>query len=735
MDKKVVCAIPWMHLAFEPSGKVIPCCLTSTFDYFSGDLKTQALPEIWNSKNQRDLRLQMMKGEKPEICKKCYKQEDATGQSGRTHHNKQNEDLIKLIPQITEKNGAVPDMKLRYWDFRFSNLCNFKCRSCGPRYSSSWVPDAKKMGWITEHAEKKVLNIDETTFPSKLDFLEEQVKYVKRIYFAGGEPLMMPEHWKVLEMLDAHKKYDVRIDYNTNISKLDYAGKNVIDYWKKWDTHNGPRINVWPSIDEIGPRAEVIRSGTVWSRVEANLKTLAGLKKHIAIEPSITVGAMNVFRLPEIINHLTELGVIGEHPYQSYANFYLNLLEWPSHFHMHILSNKFRAQIKEKLKKFVSEFNKKWDTDIGPRFDQIFVELDRSHNVKQARLFLEKTNQLDTIRDEWTFKTIPEMEDVRRFYPGIYKRAEMIEIKQAKPAFYLTWVINNICTNKCSYCPPSLHNGKNHHYDWNQAKKFINNLFAKHKSIHCSIAGGEPSVSPFFPELVKMFYNKGHTVGVTTNLAKSIRYWKEVSPYLTYISSSYHPSFEDKEFLKKVLVCARSTKTYVRVMMDTRHWDKAVDMYETCKELKYVTTEPVKILDWNEGDFTGCDYNKEQLEWFEKNSKINGEFKEAIYRKNNIGGHFYYSDGTIDEYGDANELVNKGKNDFRGWSCDIGLKSLFVDYNGSIRKANCRQGDIVGYLQKQDDIVWPKQPEICSIKRCHCSTDVYVDKRKPKYGQ
>ena len=121
--------------------------------------------------------------------------------------------------------------------------------------------------------------------------------------------------------------------------------------------------------------------------------------------------------------------------------------------------------------------------------------------------------------------------------------------------------------------------------------------------------------------------------------------------------------------------------------------------------------------------------------WFEKNSKINGEFKEAIYRKNNIGGHFYYSDGTIDEYGDANELVNKGKNDFRGWSCDIGLKSLFVDYNGSIRKANCRQGDIVGYLQKQDDIVWPKQPEICSIKRCHCSTDVYVDKRKPKYGQ
>ena len=99
-----------------------------------------------------------------------------------------------------------------------------------------------------------------------------------------------------------------------------------------------------------------------------------------------------------------------------------------------------------------------------------------------------------------------------------------------------------------------------------------------------------------------------------------------------------------------------------------------------------------------------------------------------MYKVNNIGGNFYYDDSTVNEGADANNLINNGLNDFRGWSCDIGLKSLFVDYNGKIRKGNCRQGAPIGSLQDFDAIKWPTKPEICAIKRCHCTTDVYVDK-------
>lgn len=731
MDKKVVCAVPWMHLAFEPSGKVIPCCLTSTFNYFSGDLNNTPIEKIWNSENQKKLRKQMMNGEKPEICVKCYKKEEVDGQSGRTHHNKQNQDLINSIKDITTEDGAVKDMKLRYWDFRFSNLCNFKCRSCGPRYSSAWVPDAKKLGWITK--QEKVSNIENSTnLGTKLDFLKTQVPYVKRIYFAGGEPLMMPEHWQVLEMLDKEKKYDVRIDYNTNISKLEYGGKNVIDYWKKWDTSNGPRINVWPSIDEIGKRGELIRAGTHWPTVEKNLKTLAGLKKHIAIEPSITVGAMNVARLPEIITHLADLGVIGDHPHSPYQNFYLNLLEYPAHFHVKILHNRERVKIIEKLNKFIDEWREKYNVDITHRFKQILHELTLPHNIREAKKFLQKTYELDELRKEYTFDVIPELRPLLQSYTGIYLRKKPIAIKQKPSAFYVTWVINNICTNACSYCPPMLHNGSNHHYDWDHAKKFLDHIFEQHENVHVSIAGGEPSVCPFLPKLVKYINEKGGTVGVTTNLAKSVRYWNDIAPYFEYISTSYHPSFEDKEYFTKLMTCALHTKTYSRIMMDTRHWDKSVQAYKIACELKHVTVEPVRIMDWIKGDFTGCDYTKEQLEWIQDKDVREGEKKE-FYKRNIIGGTLTNSDGSEILGFNANEMVNRGQTDFRGWSCDIGLKSIFVNFDGSLRKANCLQGPKLGNIQDFDNIKWPTKPEICKIARCHCATDVFVDKKDLSY--
>ena len=274
MKTRTICAIPWMHLNFEPNGKVVPCCLTSTHNYFAGDLTTDSIEEIWNSDNMKSLRLQMVNGEEPKICSTCFNKERVTGLSGRIHHNKAFPKVLERIPKITDQTGYVSEMNLLYWDFRFSNLCNLKCRSCGPRYSSAWVPDAKKLGLISN--QDKVWNIDSVDDTNNFDFLTEQINVVEKIYFAGGEPLMMDEHWQILELLDKNNRHDVKISYNTNCTTFTYKNKDVFDYWKKW---NADKLQIWPSIDEIGPRAELIRSGTVWSKVEANLKRLTTLDK------------------------------------------------------------------------------------------------------------------------------------------------------------------------------------------------------------------------------------------------------------------------------------------------------------------------------------------------------------------------------------------------------------------------------------------------------------------------
>jgi radical SAM protein with 4Fe4S-binding SPASM domain len=403
-DRKTICAIPWMHLNFEPNGKVVPCCLTSTFEYFAGDLNDQTVDEIWNSENMKSLRRTMIEGKQPEICIKCFSAETSAGYSGRTRHNEEFNHVIDSIPKITDDDGTCHAMDLRYWDFRFSNLCNFKCRSCGPRYSSSWVPDAKKMGWVKD--QEKVWNIQQVGSSNNYEFLEEQIQTVEKIYFAGGEPLLMDEHWYILDLLQKYQRYDVKISYNTNLSTLIYKKKNILDIWSKWQPG---KLEIWPSVDEIGDRAELIRSGTVWKQVENNLIELSKLP-NIHVRPAITAGAMNVFRLPEIIDYLISIGVITST--RRFSNFYLNLLEWPSHYHVHILSEDFRKQIVSKINNFIQTHNERYVTDVRFIFLQILFELSKPYDKSQAQQFVEITKRLDHIRNENIFNTIPELTDV-----------------------------------------------------------------------------------------------------------------------------------------------------------------------------------------------------------------------------------------------------------------------------------------------------------------------------------
>lgn len=413
MKSETLCAVPWMHLNFEPNGKVVPCCLTSQHLYFAGDLNTQTIEQIWNSDNMKYLRVQMMNGEEPKICNKCFDREKVTGESGRIYHNKDFPEVINIIPEITRPDGTCDSMELKYWDFRFSNLCNFKCRSCGPRYSSAWIPDARAMG-LTDVEEfkpenqDKVWSIGQVDNKLNYDFLEDQIHVVQRIYFAGGEPLLMDEHWKILEMLVKYKRFDVKLAYNTNCSMLTYGKKNVMDYWSQWEWG---KIEVWPSIDEIGARAELIRSGTVWPKVEQNLRDLTTLK-NIILRPGITVGAWNVFRLPEIVRHLVDLGVIIPGPLQT-KNFFINLLESPKWYHVHILSDEHRAEIIKKITSFIKEHNAKYDTDLEHLFTHILHELRKPRDMHSVAKFLQITEQIDSIRNENLFEVIPELGYIR----------------------------------------------------------------------------------------------------------------------------------------------------------------------------------------------------------------------------------------------------------------------------------------------------------------------------------
>jgi organic radical activating enzyme len=313
---------------------------------------------------------------------------------------------------------------------------------------------------------------------------------------------------------------------------------------------------------------------------------------------------------------------------------------------------------------------------------------------------------------------------------------KIIRIERDKRNFQLSWCINNICTNHCTYCPDVLHRGTNHNYDWNIVRGFIERLFDTHSKIHCSISGGEPTVSPHFKEAVDMFYDNGHTVGITTNGVKPEKYWREIGPKLAYACFSYHPQYKDANYLTKAQAASEGTIIKCRIMMDTNHWDDAVDVYNRAIEMtsrgKYTwSVEPVKVLpDRANRDLKhmGCDYTDEQIQWIVDHAKTyhHSGGKEKPFTAKST---FYYDDGSI-ESGNTNYLIATKQTDFRGWKCDIGIESMFIDHTGYIKKGNCNQGGKQFHINDHLNHSLPSTAEICTIPVCGCNTDVLTSKVK-----
>ena len=168
-------------------------------------------------------------------------------------------DKYKKIVNKTELDGSVKDFNIVYFDFRFSNKCNFSCRTCGPHYSSSWE---KKLNIINPKI-KDTSKIIEKTKQMIID------NKLEEIYFAGGETLITDEHWEIINFLIEHKKFNIMIRYNTNLSVLKYKKNDFVEKLKLFNN-----VTVSPSCDSLGIKGEYIRTGFSSKNFIKNINTL-----------------------------------------------------------------------------------------------------------------------------------------------------------------------------------------------------------------------------------------------------------------------------------------------------------------------------------------------------------------------------------------------------------------------------------------------------------------------------
>ena len=313
-----LCLAPWTHTYLSPQTERRLCCASrepaQNFKQYidtkegTNEYNPQTLEEYWNGENIRRIRMQMLNDEVPPECVVCDKKllNNDVYRDYFTHLFAHKwEDVI-----VNTDYDGYTSMKPVSWDYRFSNLCNFKCRMCGPMLSSSWETEARKQGkiepWMEPSIKKSIEKFQSTVVEEEFSQAVEEHR-IEEIYWVGGEPLMYDQHWKymqrIIELGDGQGLY---ARYNTNLSRVSYKGIDLYD-----DILS--KIRDWQicaSIDGTGAVGEYIRTGLKYNEwLEYFKRGIKYSRNRRMMRIDFTLTTPGLFELENICKLSDELGV------------------------------------------------------------------------------------------------------------------------------------------------------------------------------------------------------------------------------------------------------------------------------------------------------------------------------------------------------------------------------------------------------------------------------------------
>ena len=345
-QSKTFCMHPFTGLATREDGAICACCRSHPI----GFIQDAPLEYHWNSEVMTRIRRQVLIGERPKECEPCFSLEDQGVESLRQRHiaGKIPEARINLYPDALTKmrHDFTMPFEIPTMELKLNNLCNLKCRMCHPMDSTSWndwseVKDFYKAEGNIMYAIVEQHDLERKPFLDKFQdspewwaSLEKLLPHFRRVEFAGGEPLMDPQHYRILDML-APYGHQIEIKYATNLSMLGKSNRTVWEYWPKFKS---VAVNV--SIDGISNSYEYIRGNANWSELVNNIKQIQTIPNISRIVGAVTVQVSNVLILDKMIEYfLDDLGII----------FHTHRVEYPKVLSAQVLPAKLRALAIQRL--------------------------------------------------------------------------------------------------------------------------------------------------------------------------------------------------------------------------------------------------------------------------------------------------------------------------------------------------------------------------------------------------
>tara|TARA_X000001036_G_scaffold430510_1_gene463290 strand:- start:2524 stop:3741 length:1218 start_codon:yes stop_codon:yes gene_type:complete len=339
MSDKFFCVAPFVHLYAHTTGEVKTCCVGNTT---YGSLKEKTIEEIWHSDEYKKLRRDFIAGEiTPELaknCSTCINFENSNIHSLREGLN----DEFKAFAEIDEN----ADVNLLYMDFRFNNFCNFKCRGCYHEYSSSIHNEDKGSSQDLIFAGKTEEDLFDQVYPYLPD--------AQKIYFAGGEPLIQWEHWKILDRLEELNRTDMKLVYNTNFSTMKYKQRHITEYWKKFSD-----VKLLLSLDGMEKGAEYWRNGTKWNQLVKNIKKVKKETPHVYMGVTCTVGWANLYTAMDFIDYCADSANpndVDDFEFLDPVRININVLEQPIHFSTQSVPDWKKEELEKRIRKTYDKY-------------------------------------------------------------------------------------------------------------------------------------------------------------------------------------------------------------------------------------------------------------------------------------------------------------------------------------------------------------------------------------------
>jgi len=419
---KTFCSVPWLQIHTEPDGEITPCCYFNPEqekEHSLGNWNDSTLINVFHNDKWNDLRKDFLDGKKPIPCTKCWSEEDSGILSMRERFNERyarfpdalsqtNANKFEDIIKHGEDNGSVDtDLKISTVDLIFNNLCNLKCRSCGTRCSTSWIPDEIKLGRQNFTTNAKLLTNASENVHTDLEELVNIIDTYTEVHFSGGEVMLQQDHYDFLKLLIAKGKTDVKIRYNTNLTTYKLKNDNAFELLQKFDN-----VFIVGSIDAMGAEGEYIRKGFDWNLALDWIKTAKEYLPNKDFGITAVYSLLNCYQAIDLHRYMCENNLFDK------FGFYLNTLHNPPYLRTNILPQEVKDDVTKKIKNHL-QWLKETQSNDDFRYHQsvshwenaIILMNSGPPNKLLLKQFLHETKLLDNIRNEKFNEVFPYMHE------------------------------------------------------------------------------------------------------------------------------------------------------------------------------------------------------------------------------------------------------------------------------------------------------------------------------------